>query len=251
MELKRKPFQGIYNIIRFNWHFYLIAGLSLVSLVLIKQEFSDTVQIVIYWLVLLSSSTIIISLFASYYIYDLSDLYQITWLKDAENKKVLNIHAGFDETSRIIKYKFPNTDLKTGDFYNPKKHTELSIQRARRTYPSSGNTIQVLTNNLPFSDESFDYSLAILAAHEIRDEEERIRFLSELNRITKSNGEIMVTEHLRDWNNFMAYTIGFFHFHSRVSWLRTFEKANLKVKEEIKTTAFITTFILSRDGDTF
>lgn len=93
-----------------------------------------------------------------------------------------------------------------------KKHTEVSIKRARKVYPPFSNTTSVQTNYLPFADETFDLTVAILSAHEIRNEEERILFFKELNRITESSGEIIITEHLRDFNNFMAYTIGFFTF---------------------------------------
>src|SRR5690606_22198176 len=99
---------------------------------------------------------------------------------------------------------------------------------------------------LPFPDSSFDYCLAIFSAHEIRNEDERKAFFSELSRISKSEGQIIVTEHLRDLNNFMAYTIGFFHFHSKSSWLKIFEASSLKVKQTIKSTPFITTFILEK-----
>jgi len=250
MEIKRKPCQGVINIIRFNWHFYIIAGLVLFSLFFFKHYLPQQIQHFAFWFALLAILTITFSLLISFYVYDLSDLYQLKWLPKSEIKRILNINAGFDETSLIIKNKLPDSDLTICDFYDPKKHTEISIKRARNAYPPIENTIQVLTNKLPFQDNSFDCALAILSAHEIRDEKERIHFFKELNRVTKSSGKIYVTEHLRDLNNFIAYTIGFFHFHTKLSWLRTFEQANLKVKRELKTTSFITTFILEDNGDT-
>lgn len=251
MGLKRKPFQGVYNIIRFNWHFYLVASFIIVSLILLKPQFPEPIQLLIFWFVLLLVFTITVSLLISFYIYDVSDLYQFNWLKIVGNKSVLSINAGFDETSEIIKNKYPSSDLTICDFYNPDRHTEISLKRARKAYPLAENSIRITTEHLPFSDNAFDYSLAFLSAHEIRDEEERIIFFRELNRVTKSNGQIFITEHLRDLNNFMAYTAGFFHFHSKSAWFRTFEEANLIVKQEIKTTPFITTFILEKNGDTF
>jgi ubiquinone/menaquinone biosynthesis C-methylase UbiE len=198
---------------------------------------------------LLAILTLAVSLIISFYIYDLSNLYQLNWLSNGDNKTVLTINAGFDETSGIIRDKFPKVDLTICDFYDRKKHTEVSIKRARKAYPPLENTVQVSTNRLPFPDNSFDHSLAILSAHEIRNEKERIDFFKELERVTKSTGEIVITEHLRDMTNFMAYTIGFFHFHSKSTWLRTFRQANLKVKQEMKITPFITTFILEKNGN--
>jgi ubiquinone/menaquinone biosynthesis C-methylase UbiE len=160
------------------------------------------------------------------------------------------LNAGFDETSQIIKQKYPDCDLLICDFYDPIHHTEASIKRARQAYPPSKDTIQVESTYLPFPDNSFDYSLAILSAHEIRNEEQRIHFFDELYRITKPNGQVLVTEHLRDFNNFLAYTIGFLHFHSKGSWLKTFTEAKFDLTKTIRTTPFISTFILEKYGDT-
>lgn len=247
MALKRKPLQGVLNIIRFNWHFYFVAVVVLTALLFYQYHLPVQIQPFAFWLALLASLTIIASLLVSFYIYD---LYELKWIPDFKDKYILNINAGFDETSQIIKNKFPNSHVTISDFYNPKEHTEISIKRARKIYPPLPSTIQVLTEDLPFPDNSFDYSLAILTAHEIRDEKERIKFFKELRRITKSTGLILITEHLRDINNFLAYTIGFFHFHSKSTWHQTFEQANLIVKREIKSTPFITTFILEHNGDT-
>ena len=248
MELRRKPIQGVANIIRFNWHFYLMAFFVFVILFLLKNQFSQQIQPLLNVGIAVAILTLLISLLVSFYVYDLSDLYQLKWIKNVDNKNVLNINAGFDETSEIIINKFPQTNLTICDFYNPNKHTEISIKRARQAYPPSPKTISVSTNKLPFSDNAFDNSFAILSAHEIRNENERVQFFKELNRVT--NGQIFVTEHFRDFNNFMAYTIGFFHFHSRKSWLHTFKQADLTVTQEIKTTPFITTFVLEKNGNT-
>ncbi len=250
MELERKPFQGVLNIIHFNWHYYLIAGFVIVLLIIFLPYLPIPVQPYAFWLLIVSFITISFSLIVSYFIYDISDFYQLNWLLNVNGKKILNINAGFDETSEIIQAKFPDADLMICDFYHPKKHTEVSIKRARKAYPPIENTIEVSTEKLPFLDHSLECVVAILSVHEIRDVQERIGFFSELNRVTTPSGQIFVTEHLRDLNNFLAYTIGFFHFHSKSSWLQTFERANLKIKREIKSTPFITTFILEKNGNT-
>jgi ubiquinone/menaquinone biosynthesis C-methylase UbiE len=244
MEVNRKPFQGVLNIVRFNWNFYLIAGLVLVFAMLFRSYFAAFLQELLILGVLAATFTIVFSLVISYYIYDYSDLYQLKWLGDLNNEKILNINAGFDETSDILRSKSTNSVITICDFYHPEKHTEVSIKRARRAYPPSEDTISVETNRLPFPDNTFDKSIAMLSAHEIRDEAERIQFFKELNRITKPSGRIYVTEHLRDWNNFLAYTIGFLHFHSKKTWLKTFASAQLTIHQKIKTTPFITTFEL-------
>lgn len=249
MEITRKPLQGVTNIVRFNWHFYLIASLAFTLLFLFQSIIPAQFRIFIFSASIVALLTMIISLVASYYVYDFSNLYSLDWLPNSDFKKVLNINAGFDETSQIIKGKFPNCDLTICDFYDKEKHTEVSIKRARSAYPPIVGTIQVSTNNLTFKDNEFEYSLAILSAHEIRDKSGRVQFFNELKRVTKPNGQIFVTEHLRDLNNFLAYTIGFFHFQSKSTWTETFKLANLTLEKEIKTTPFITTFILIKNGD--
>lgn len=250
MEIKRKPFQGLINIISFNRHFYISAGAGIIALLALIPSLPEMIQPVLFWLLLLVCITIIVSLLVSFFVYDLSDFYQLKWLPNSNNKRILNINAGFDESSEIIMQKFPDSELITCDFYDPEKHTEISIKRARRAYPPCTNTIRVSTNRLPFQNDSFDFTLAILTAHEIRDEIERVHFFKELNRVTKPDGQIFITEHLRDLNNFFAYTIGFFHFYSKTNWLCIFNQANLKVKCEVKSTPFITTFTLIKNGDT-
>jgi len=251
MQLKRKPFQGVMNIIRFNWHFYAMAGLVLSALFFFKEFLPEQIQNFTFWISILACLSVITSLLTSYYIYDLSDIYQFYWLPNPGNKRILNINAGFDETTEIIRNKFPTCNITVCDFYDPIKHTEVSIQRARKAYPAPLSIIQIATDKLPFPDHSFDYTLAILSVHEIRKEEERIVFFKELQRVTRPSGQLFVTEHLRDGNNFFAYTFGFFHFHSKATWLRTFKHANWNVNREIKTTPFITTFILDKNGNTF
>lgn len=250
MELVRKPFQGITNIVRFNWHFYLIAAIFISTLILCSPFFPIPIKNFIFSTAIMASGFIVLSLSASYYIYDISDLYQLKWLQNLDHQKIVNIHAGFDETSAILMGRFKNSEITICDFYNPKTHTEVSVKRARKAYPPHKNTITVNTANLPFLDHSFHTALVIFSAHEIRDTKERETFFKELNRIVKPDGQIVVTEHLRDWKNFLVYTVGFFHFYSKSSWERIFKHANLSVKNEIKTTPFITTFILQKDGNT-
>lgn len=249
MEVKRRPFQGVANIVRFNWHFYFFSLLAFTTILLLRHFLPEEFRPVAVWGAIFFSLTIIVSLAVSYFVYDHSNLYDLQWLPNSDFNKLLNINAGFDETSEIIKRKFPNVDLTICDFYDEAKHTEVSVRRARAAFPPPISTVKVSTHKLPFHDATFDNSLAILSAHEIRNKAERVQFFKELDRVTKPTGNIYVTEHLQDLHNFMGYTIGFLHFHSKSTWLETFQLANLTIKSEIKTTPFITTFILSRNGD--
>ena len=105
-------------------------------------------------------------------------------------------------------------------------------------------------SNLPLADNSTDKIFIIFSAHEIRNDEERSLFFKELRRAIKPDGQIYLMEHLRDTVNFLAYNIGFLHFYQKNTWLKTFEDAKLIIKQEIKITPFISTFILTKNGNT-
>ncbi|MES2284876.1 MAG: methyltransferase domain-containing protein [Bacteroidota bacterium] len=246
----RKPFQGVLNIIRFNWHFYFLAISLLFFLVAIANKINEPYRSYLIIIFIVVSATIFISLAVSFYVYDLSGLYNLKWIGQQNTKEVIvNINAGFDETSILLKEKFKNAELIALDFYDPLKHTEISIKRAREAYPPFHNTKQVETTNLKLADNSADKIFVILSAHEIRNENERATFFKELKRILKPGGRIFITEHLRDSANFLAYNIGFFHFYSKSTWLKTFEAAELKIQNELKLTPFISTFILEKNGN--
>ena len=48
MEVSRTAFQGIKNIIRFNWHFYVIAAVSILLLIALSQFLSGILVYFIY-----------------------------------------------------------------------------------------------------------------------------------------------------------------------------------------------------------
>jgi ubiquinone/menaquinone biosynthesis C-methylase UbiE len=169
-------------------------------------------------------------------------------LNISKNDVIMNISAGFDETSELLLQKFPGVQLEVFDFYDPELHTEPSIKRARKAYPAFNGKRGISTSNIPLGDDAVDVALLILTAHEIRKTEERLVFFKEVSRVLKSDGNLVVVEHLRDLPNFLAYTIGVFHFFSRNSWMTLFEKSNFELHKEIKITPFISTFILRKHG---
>ncbi|WP_245901685.1 class I SAM-dependent methyltransferase [Chitinophaga ginsengisoli] len=207
---------------------------------------------VLYLIPGLLLAPIITSLLISFYIYDLSGLYHLNWINNTTAERlIVNIHAGFDETSLLLGNKYKHAELRIIDFYDPQKHTEVSIKRARKAYPLLPQTIPADADKLPIEDASADKIFVIFSAHEIRDEVERADFIKELARSIKPGGEIYLTEHLRDTANFIAYNIGFLHFYTKKSWLELFSKADLRLKQEMKLTPFISTFIFSKDDNSF
>ncbi|MEO0330429.1 MAG: class I SAM-dependent methyltransferase [Bacteroidota bacterium] len=247
----RKAFQGVQNIVRFNWHFYLLAGGGILLLFALSRFVSAPLSLYFQLLSGVILTSTLVSLASSFYIYDCSNLYRFTWLNfpdEGAEQRIINVHAGFDETSVLLKKQFPAAEIIALDFYDPVRHTEVSIKRARRAYPPYSNTQKIDTSAISLEDNYAEMTLAFLSAHEIRDARERSQFFRELNRITKPTGAIVVTEHLQDVPNFLAYNIGFFHFHSRATWYETFKAAELRVSQVFKTTPFITTFVLTPHG---
>jgi SAM-dependent methyltransferase len=246
MEIRRRPFHGVLNILSFNRHFYFI-GLAILALI-IASQIAIGWSTLLYWLILGAFLYgLIMPLIVSAYVYDFSGYYDFRWLKDcsvrdSDKNQILNINAGFDETSFIIKSRFPQSDLKVLDFYNVKQHTEPAIVRARRVSLVYPNTQQITSNAIPLDDKSVDIIFLLSAAHEIRSHDERVQFLKECYRLCKPSGKVIMIEHLRDFPNFLAFSVGFTHFFSRYTWKRAFKQAGFLSIRETKFTPFMSIF---------
>jgi len=243
----RGRYEGMRNVVRFNWPKYAVGGAVALIAVLATVVTSGAWSAVFAVLSVLSVLGLVFPLIASHFIYDRSDLYALPWLSDPGpdwKGVLLNINAGFDEISASIRRRLPKCDLQVVDFYDARKHTERSIERARSVYPAFPGTRAVGTTSLPFPNSSIDLAVAFLSLHEIRAERERIDALIELRRVLAPTGRLIVTEHLRDVANFWAFNFGFFHFHARSTWLRAFGDAGFRVLSTRRTSPFITTFIL-------
>ncbi len=246
MEIKRSPFQGVLNILRFNRHFYVLGLFVLASFVGVFWFFkwSD----ILFVLVLLGFCYgLFMPLIVSGYVYDLSGFYRFDWLKklnlDEQTSRIhLNIHAGFDETSYHLNELFPQANLHVFDFYNEKLHTEPAIIRARKVSLVFPNTQQIDTRLIPMTDQSVNTIFIIFAAHEIRAFEEKVTFLKECRRVCISGGNVVMVEHLRDLPNFLAFSVGFTHFFSRNTWLKAYKEAGFSSIQETKHTPFVSIF---------
>jgi SAM-dependent methyltransferase len=246
MEIKRRNLQGVLNILSFNRHFYVFGFIALALIVASTFIFSWSNGL--YWFVILAFLYgLIMPLLVSAYVYDLSGFYNFDWLKkmnieDTKEKFNLNINAGFDETSYSIESILPQSTLQVYDFYNAKQHTEPAIVRARKVSLVYPNTQQINSNSIPLSDHSVDTIFLLSAAHEIRNYNEKVQFLKECWRVCKPTGHIIMVEHLRDFPNFLAFTIGFTHFFSKNTWKKGFAEAGFTSFNETKFTPFMSIF---------
>lgn len=247
----RKPFEGVGNIVRFNWHFFVIAGLAVASGIIVYANTEGVISMLTLYGTAIIVLFVLIPLLVSYYVYDASRLYELRWLDDiTDGDAIINLNAGLDEFTVPIRARYPKSAVSVFDFYDPLKHTEVSIKRARKRYPPIAGTEYIITSYLPLQDECVDDLLLIFAAHEIRDSQERVLFFKELSRIMKSDGRIIIVEHLRDAANFLAYNLGAFHFLPKEQWYDTFDKAELCIVKEQKINPFVTKFILEKNGNT-
>ncbi|APX99388.1 methyltransferase domain-containing protein [Lacinutrix venerupis] len=246
MELKRKKFQGVLNILSFNRHFY-IYGLLALTLITTLFLYFNWPLLILKIIMLAFLYGLLMPLIISAYVYDYSGYYNFNWLKkynlkDSKNQLILNINAGFDETSFSIKEKFPLSKLQVYDFYNSNNHTEPAIVRARKVTNQYPNTKQISTTKIPLKDNCVDVIFLLSAAHEIRSNLEKIQFLKECDRVCKTNGKIIIVEHLRDIPNFFAFSIGFTHFFSKKTWINVIKKAGFNTILEHKFTPFMSVF---------
>ena len=247
MDIKRRKFQGVLNILSFNRHFYYFGLAALLIIIFLKvyYSFSD----ILFWsLIAAFMYGLIMPLIVSAYVYDFSGYYSLNWLnqfnlEDNNNQQIINVNAGFDETSFIIENQFPKSKLDVLDFYDPESHTEAAIVRARKVSMVYPNTSQISTDHIPLMDNSVDLIFMLSAVHEIRSNAEKVLFLQECRRICKPEGKVIMVEHLRDLPNFLAFSVGFTHFFSKKTWRKSFEKAGFNSFKEHKFTPFMSIFL--------
>ena len=246
MAAKRRRFQGVLNILSFNRHFYFL-GLGALAVIIASRWFIGWPGI-IFWMVMAAFLYgLIMPLIVSAYVYDFSGYYDLHWLngvisKDKQIQSIASINAGFDETSFIIEEKFPGADLQVFDFYNAKQHTEPAIKRARQVSMTYPNTREISSGQIPLEDHTADIIFLLSAVHEIRSHKEKIAFLKECHRVCKTDGSVIMIEHLRDFPNFLAFSVGFTHFFSRATWKDAFKQAGFTTFKETKFTPFMSVF---------
>lgn len=246
--MERKKFEGVQNVAKFNFPKYLLAtGIGIVGFVLLL----NTENPILYFLAVFSQTTWILifnSLFISYWIYDYSPLYKLEFLNSQVKKptqKILNISSGFDEIGGVLKSKLPKSEIIDVDIFKALPQKERSIKLAKKQNEKNP-TLELESFKIPFDSNSIDVIVLFFAAHEIRDEEDRLNFFKELNRVLKSGGFMFITEHQRDLPNFLAYSFGFLHFYSNKLWMNLFRKTGFKISNQIRENPWVQTYKLQK-----
>ncbi|MCU1311352.1 MAG: Methyltransferase type 11 [Candidatus Angelobacter sp.] len=246
-QTTRGRFHGVLQILDYNRGFYANTFAAIVALFFSLRWLPKTLALATAAGCLVTAAWIIASLLVSHFIYDRSSLYELAWIRQRlpqAHINWINIHAGLDETTELLRPLFSDGTGHVFDIYDPKEMTEPSIARARRPAAECAATLADF-RALPLPDEYADAVFLIFSVHEIRNDTSRTKLFTEIARSLKPNGTVIVIEHLRDIQNFLAFGPGFLHFHSRRKWLYAFGAAGLQVKEEFSITAFVHVFVLN------
>jgi SAM-dependent methyltransferase len=255
----RGRFEGVLNVVRFNWPLYVVGLLAVTGTVALARWAPLPVWAArLMWVGGAAAFYLLVaSLVASFWIYDRSPLYRFEWAKQLAGpapRRILNLHSGFDESSIALRQAFPDATLDVLDFYDARRMTEPSIARARRyqarTAPAwlTSQTRPARPTALPLEDASADVAFVILSAHEIRDPADRRAFFAELARALPPGGRVILVEHLRDPANFLVFGPQFVHFYSARTWLDLARGAGLNVLHRSRITPFIGVFVFQKPG---
>jgi SAM-dependent methyltransferase len=247
----RKPYQGLFQILRFNWRSYL-AAVTCIGLAMLALPFLQPMERA---LILLAAAPALFwmasSLIASHYIYDRYPLYDLNWIVRMLPRapgRWINIHCGFDETSSLLAALFPGAAYDVVDIFDSRAMTETSIRLARQFKHCAIPAAAARYDALPFNDGSFDAAFSIFAAHELRRHDQRVRLFREIARVLIPGGQLILMEHSRDLWNFLAFGPGFLHFFSQRAWRRVAADAKLTLRTEFSLTPFVHVYILRRNG---
>lgn len=247
----RRPYQGVMQILQYNWTFYAAAlVLSVMGVVmLLTVALAWWMRVGVRVAIFLTMFWAVASLVVSHYVYDRSGLYEFDWLTALLPQPPavwVNIHAGLDETSGLLAQLYPHSHGQILDIYDPAQMTEPAIKRARQLTPAELPSTPADFRALPRASQSCDVVFVLFAAHELRADAARQLFFRELHRVLRPRGNVIVVEHLRDVPNVLAFGPGAWHFLARRVWLYTADATNFVVTREQQLTPFVRAFCLSK-----
>jgi SAM-dependent methyltransferase len=253
----RGAFEGMANVVRFNWPLYAAGASIAVAAVLgaILIPMPMWLRVILFCGAGGAVYLLAASLIVSHVIYDRSPLYRFEWARrwaGESPRRIANIHSGFDESSEALRAAFPDAHLQILELHDPTRMTEPSIARAQRYQERIAPawlgqmTTRVTPEALPLGDESIDVGFAILAAHEVRIAEDRRKIFTEISRVLAIGGRFILVEHLRNTANFAVFGPQFVHFYSRRTWLTLAKGAGLNLIHEDRITPFIGLFAFEK-----
>lgn len=245
--MKRRPFQGVAAIVRFNWPYYLTSCLLITLGIVAGPRLSDGGAMVSWGVTVLAAWWTVASLFVSWWVYDMSDLHRYSWLQRAIRKPAgvwINAHAGFDETTAALRERLPGEWIIL-DHHDPDRMHEPSIHRAKKRCPPLPGTRSAPFGRWPVDNAIANGVLGLLAIHELRTHPDRVKWFAEARRVLAAEGRVVMVEHVRDLANFIAFGPGFFHFHSVASWEFAWKEGGLTLADTFRISPWLRAFILT------
>jgi hypothetical protein len=124
----RRPYQGVVQILQFNWRSYVATagsiGVALLALPFLTGP-GRTVLLLgtgpaLFWLAS--------SLLVSHYVYDRFPLYDLNWVCPVLSRaprRWINIHCGLDETSALLAEIFPDAASQVVDIFDPRNDRDV------------------------------------------------------------------------------------------------------------------------------
>lgn len=245
----RRPFQGVLQILQFNWHSYVATAAAAAVALLAARLLPGWLRAGLLIGVTPALFWLMSSLLVSWYVYDHFPLYDLKWIPRVLSRtpgRCLNIHCGLDETSGLFAATFPGASFAVVDIFDARVMTEASIRLARRMKRGAIAATPARFDDLPFGSGTFDAAFCIFAAHELRRDCQRAALFLEFARVLNRDGELVLMEHSRDAWNLLAFGPGFLHFFSQRAWRKTAAEAGFRVQTELSMTPFVRAYVLRR-----
>jgi SAM-dependent methyltransferase len=246
----KSPFEGVRRVVLFNWPLYALALAFAVALLVVGTVSSLPIWVrILAWCgaagALWQAAA---SLAASYWVYDASPLHSWSWLKKhvPAASNIINVHAGYDETSESLARAYPEARLQVVDFYEALPKREPSIEKAQKLFPGKYAPISRSISGWPVAEDSADLIVLAFAAHELREPTGREAIFREAARVLAPHGKVVLVEHLRDMANFVAFGPGFMHFIGENEWRRCPAVAHLRLENHFRITPFVGVFVLCK-----
>lgn len=245
----RGPLDGVRNVIRFDWPYFVAAELVVIAGVVTATLLSPS--LLALGIALLSVAAmfgIALSLLVSHIVYDRSDLYRLFWLpralRGASPHDAVYCQIGFDDASMLFQRALGAVQWTFLDHYDPMQIRDTSTRRARKVYPPSATTKSAPFNAWPVESSSADVIVGMLAIHRLRGVDERAAWFAEARRVLRPGGRVLIIERVRDVANLIAFGPGALKLHSAAQWTASWHDTGLRLQDSFRVTPWVRVFVL-------
>jgi ubiquinone/menaquinone biosynthesis C-methylase UbiE len=253
--LSNHQYSGMMAILLYNWSIF--AGMALFSTVTIGAGLM--LPSLWGWLFLISGLVVLgmlsMILLASFVVYDWGEQHEYDRLAELGNldeaNVVVDITCGKLRGTRGFLAHFTGGHYFLIDIYDADKMPDHALERARAMEPSLITKQRIFrragqSDRLPLPHNWADVVYCSFSLHELHNSADRQAILSECSRMLKPKGRLLIAEHGRDWQNFIAFGPGMFSFFSPKVWKNHFEQAGLVIKHHEKWRGLVNLWVLEQ-----